>query len=159
MDDIQNKIADFVESIHLDDRRSVGASGEGSPVPVTGQHITEEEEELSAEARKKVERSVLDAEKHKAMVAEPPGEMLSNLINPEQQGLVNSQNYGNILIPEQGQVRFHGKGTQVIGMDGGLTDDDFFHLMCHVDSALISKIEKGEFVDLDKLIPKEKMAL
>ena len=110
MDDVRNKIANFVESIHLDNRRSAGASGEGSPVPITGEHITKEEQEILAEARKKVEHSVLDAEKHKAMVAEPPGEMLANLINQEQQGLVNSGNYGNILIPEQGQVRFHGKG-------------------------------------------------
>ena len=41
-------------------------------------------------------------------------------------------------------------------MDGGLMDDNFFHLTCHVDSVLISKIEKGEFVNLDKLLPKEK---
>ena len=33
-------------------------------------------------------------------------------------------------------------------------DDDFFHLTCHVDEALRSKIEKGEFVDLDRLLPK-----
>ena len=35
-------------------------------------------------------------------------------------------------------------------------DDDFFHVTCHVDSGLKSKIQQGDFVDLDKLIPKEK---
>ena len=35
-------------------------------------------------------------------------------------------------------------------------DDDYFHLTCHVDSALKNKIEKGEFVDLEKLLPKQK---
>ena len=33
-------------------------------------------------------------------------------------------------------------------------DDQFFHLTCHVDGVLQEKIENGEFVDLEKLIPK-----
>ena len=37
----------------------------------------------------------------------------------------------------------------------GITDDDFFHLTCHIDSPLKNKIENGEFVDLDKLLPKD----
>ena len=36
------------------------------------------------------------------------------------------------------------------------TDDEFFHITCHLDPAIRSKIEKGEFVDLDKLLPKER---
>ena len=31
-------------------------------------------------------------------------------------------------------------------------DDDYFHLTCHVDSSLVSKIERGEFVELEKLV-------
>ena len=34
-------------------------------------------------------------------------------------------------------------------------DDDFFHITCHVDPGLKSKIERGEFVELDKLFSKE----
>ena len=33
-------------------------------------------------------------------------------------------------------------------------DDDFFHLTCHVDVSLQNKISKGEFVDLERLLPK-----
>ena len=33
------------------------------------------------------------------------------------------------------------------------TDDEFFHLTCHIDSALRDKIKKGQYVDLDKLLP------
>ena len=43
---------------------------------------------------------------------------------------------------------------QEIGL--GLTDDDFFHLTCHIDQTLQQKIEKGCYVDLDKLLPKER---
>ena len=35
-------------------------------------------------------------------------------------------------------------------------DDEFFHIRCHVEQSLVNKISKGEFVDLDKLLPKQK---
>ena len=34
--------------------------------------------------------------------------------------------------------------------------DDFFHHSSHIDGTLIAKIEAGKFVELEKLIPKEK---
>ena len=37
-------------------------------------------------------------------------------------------------------------------------DDDFFHTSCHIEPALKLKIEQGEFVDLDKLLPIDKGA-
>ena len=36
-------------------------------------------------------------------------------------------------------------------------DDEFFHITCHVESALREKCEKGEFVELEKLLPKLKL--
>ena len=33
-------------------------------------------------------------------------------------------------------------------------DDEFLHITCHIDEQLTAKIERGEFVDLDKLLPK-----
>ena len=30
-----------------------------------------------------------------------------------------------------------------------LDDDEFFHITCHVDASVRSKIEKGEYVDLE----------
>ena len=38
----------------------------------------------------------------------------------------------------------------------GVTDDDFFHLTCFIDPNLIHKIERGEFVELEKLLPKDR---
>ena len=37
-------------------------------------------------------------------------------------------------------------------------DDDFFHVSCHIDPLLRAKIEHGEFIELDKLLPKPKSA-
>ena len=39
------------------------------------------------------------------------------------------------------------------------TDNEFFHVTCHLDENLKSKIHKGEFVKLERLLPKEKSAL
>ena len=33
-------------------------------------------------------------------------------------------------------------------------DDEFFHLMCHVDKSLRTKIQNGEYVELEKLLPR-----
>ena len=35
-------------------------------------------------------------------------------------------------------------------------DDEFFHVTCHVDPVLKQKMERGDFVDLEKLLPKSK---
>ena len=40
------------------------------------------------------------------------------------------------------------------GQGMGLSDDEFFHLTCHIDKAMHDKIEKGDYVDLEKLLPK-----
>ena len=34
-------------------------------------------------------------------------------------------------------------------------DDEFFHVTCHIEESLRSKIARGEFVDLEKLLPKD----
>ena len=38
----------------------------------------------------------------------------------------------------------------------GITDDEFFHLTCHVDPNTKAKIEKGEFIKLEKLLVKDR---
>ena len=43
-----------------------------------------------------------------------------------------------------------------LGENNQDNDDNFFHLMCYIDSTLKSKIEKGEFVELEKLLPKRR---
>ena len=35
-------------------------------------------------------------------------------------------------------------------------DDNFFHVTCHIEETLKSKIERGEYVDLERLLPKDK---
>ena len=47
------------------------------------------------------------------------------------------------------------KGRNLMTEDN---DDDFFHITCHVDPNLTVKIQNGEFIELDKLLPKERGA-
>ena len=35
-------------------------------------------------------------------------------------------------------------------------DDEFFHITCHVDAGLKARIERGEFVELEKLLLKDR---
>ena len=39
----------------------------------------------------------------------------------------------------------------------GISDDEFFHLTCHIDPQLKAKIKKGEFVELEKLLPNDRL--
>ena len=52
---------------------------------------------------------------------------------------------------------FHQQGSHLIpNIGSGVSDDDFFHLTCHIEPSLKHKIEKGEFVELEKLLPKDR---
>ena len=77
------------------------------------------------------ERVVIEAEQFRATVEPPAGNSFD--LSP------------CILNPEVGA----GVG---VGIDKG-EDDEYFHLACHVDSTLKAKIERGEYVDLDRLLP------
>ena len=95
-------------------------------------------------AQKKTERTILETEKFRALIAEPPGEdlVMHNVV------LQNMTLADNMVVPVS---------SDVVGVANvGLSDDNFFHLMCHVDNALIAEIEKGKFVKLEKMIPKDK---
>ena len=46
-------------------------------------------------------------------------------------------------------------GTNMINYSD-VVDDEFFHITCHVDPAIKSKIEQGQFVELEKLLTKNK---
>ena len=81
------------------------------------------------EAKKRADVALLEAEKFKATMVEPNAGKIC-------------QSYGLNIAPQN--------------VGAGLSDDDFLHLTCHVEPTLMNKIEKGEFVELEKLLPKDK---
>ena len=86
------------------------------------------------QAQLHAERSIIEAEKFRATIQEP-GRMITNDFN------VNGECVN----------------LNIMNIGSGVSDDDFFHLTCHIEPSLIHKIEKGEFVELEKLLPKDKI--
>ena len=83
----------------------------------------------------------MEAERFKADVTQPRGNALwtynKNLGLPGQfKGLNVSEK-----VPNDGYV---------------IDDDEFFHVSCHVDKVLTERIERSEYVDLERLLLKEK---
>ena len=92
------------------------------------------------------DRLIIEVEQFKAQVSTPPQGMNIEHVNmidmPQSStpkgGILNNEYYGNGTVKD---------------------DDEFFHITCHVEPTLYAKIEQGEFVELDKLLPKLKNAM
>ena len=89
------------------------------------------------EAKEKATRMIVEAEKYKALVNTPPGKQ--NFL--QQEGEV-----GGVGLRENAGAR----------MD---VDDEFFHVTCHVDVGMKGKIQRGEFIELERLLPKTKKSI
>ena len=118
------------------------------------------------EAQDRMERAILEAEKFKAAIERPPGNIVHNVTQIDKelantnisdgvqdcfQPLINGNSKFHSLIREQET------GSLPIGT--GLSNDNFFHLTCHIDSNLKEKIERGDYVDLDKLVPRDRLGV
>ena len=130
-----DKISEFVETVRVTgnfDRegRVQQRVNQRGKQPTPGTLSANKDDE--ADARSAADQMILEAEKFRAAVNAPQG---------------MQQNYyldRNKLF------------VGVVNDKGGLMDDDeFFHIMCHVEPALRLKIENGEFVDLEKQLTKE----
>ena len=85
------------------------------------------------QAQMRAEKTIVDAENFRAAIQEPGRNM------------------------QMLDYNVNGDCTNILNIGSGVSDDDFFHLTCHIDPNLIHKIEKGEFVELEKLLPKDKL--
>ena len=147
-DNMIDKISNFVETVRLE-----MTQGDGSPMVQPG---TSCDDGLSPQAREALDTSnklILDSERLKMTVNPPRGK---DYVNTNYEQDYTSQ----LCITSQGEGQ--GDGTMVFPttqclptVDKG-NDDNFFYLTCHIEPNLRSKIEKGEFVNLDKLLPKNK---
>ena len=155
-----NKISNFVDQMRIqqeqeDSQLSPAQINGGGPVrsAVTAPGYEE--------AQRRSDQVIIQTEKYRAEIEKPPGRNQTHNFGQEMRNIENGKVFGNMLenhgtildrnerTPEQFQTR-----PRIVGV--GISDDDFFHLTCHIDSNLKAKIEKGQFVDLDKLLPKER---
>ena len=141
-----NDITDFVEAVriqqHLEDAERGNFRMRTDTAALELQEV-----------QQKAEKSIIDAERFKALV-EQPGNVTS--IPPISFGnaqLSNVNGLGNAMNDKNDE----GDSLNLLDIGSGVSDDDFFYLTCHIEPNLIHKIEKGEFVELEKLLPKEKL--
>ena len=85
---------------------------------------------------------IIEAEKFKATISAPP---TGNVMVPLNKSF--GEDHNNFIAPSLALAAWK--------LDA---DDSFFHITCHIDPNLREKIEKGEFIKLDKLLPKDKFS-
>ena len=61
-----------------------------------------------------------------------------------------------VLEAKRFQAKVQSPGKETSFVQPYRSDDEFFHLTCHIDDGMVKKIEAGNYVDLEKLLPKEK---
>ena len=132
-----DKISEFVESVRFsgkgDGATPRSRSIREQPIPGTStstQHARKPIPE-QPDARTVANERIVNHEKYKTMLVAPKGNKQYYLEKPKEfAGVMNES--GNLM-----------------------EDDEFFHITCHVDPVLRAKIERGEFVELEKLLPRD----
>ena len=137
-----NKISNFVEQVRIEQR-------EDEPATMSLEVCMRSSVNAPGfeDAQKCMENTIVETEKFRANIEKLPGMEISLPLTFKQAAEDRSSQYNSPSVIVQNENR------QLVG--SGVSDDDFFHLTCHIDTALKSKIEKGEYVDLDRLLPKE----
>ena len=164
-------ISDFVENVRLE--QEAGNNDVNLMERERRRASQEQGNSVIQEAQVCADKAIVEAEKFRATVANPGRdlndigqELTPRLNNPqilmEGVGVVHAGHNGkpemqlsdNLIGLQDNPMNVSHKHIPDIGM--AVSDDDFFHLTCHIEPSLIHKIEKGEFIELEKLLPKEK---
>ena len=144
VDDLTTKIISFIEGI----RMQGGGDRERQPSRAS-QHLELEDDEFDQkmeQAKRKSSKLVVDSERHRATVNVPQGESISN------SGVTEP----GTSYPSPLDNSIHSKVKTKQAEWTQDTDDEFFHITCHIELAMREKIEAGGFVDLERLLPKPK---
>ena len=130
---IIDRISNFVESMRMGSARNddytprrESRSPSVQSTPRSSKSKTDEPQPGSSSEIHGADKLIIDAERFKVNIIAPQG-MLPIKIDEKIELLRNLDN-----------------------------DDDFFHVTCHIDEGLKSKIQRGEYVDLERLLPKDR---
>ena len=74
--------------------------------------------------------------------------------NPAKQIILDTKKFRADVIAPKGKVGFE-DSEELEKLRRNDNDDDFFHITCHIDASLHIKIQRGEFIDLEKLLSKD----
>ena len=169
-DNIINKISNFVDEMRIESSRvssaekgtaakrlvmdeqqpsTSGGAGVGRAPDLPAQQPSGANVDEVDEFRKAQERSdelLIQAEQFKARVSAPKG---NNFVTP-----FNLSGLRDKFITEDGLAPVDEEIQWLRNFD---QDDEFFHITCHVDPNLKAKIVRGEYIDLEKLLPKDRL--
>ena len=121
-----SKISNFVENIRLETRHTATPEDRHRQ-PQHSRSIPQPQLSTSQEVQDEAEQIILDVEHLKADNQPPKGKSFD----------LDKLDYQKFLQK----------------LDD---DDEFFHVTCHISPGVQSKIAKGEFIDLEQLLPKDK---
>ena len=125
------KISQFVESVRSEQKDSRHPVLE--PQPGTSREAGGGDRGLQL-ARQIATEKIVGGERYKANIEKPQGKNIRYSVSPQR----------------------HFFGTRQASNEDILDDDEFFHITCHVDRNLAVRIERGEYVDLEKLLVKDR---
>ena len=140
------QISNFVEEIRAAseprqsrDNTPVRFTKKPTPQGHQGSNKSDNDDELQElqekeENKQATEKLLVEAEQFKATIAAPQGNNVSGI--------------EKLLID-----KFKSELEIRRFLDD---DDDFFHVSCHLEPSMKNKIERGEYVDLERLLPKDK---
>ena len=103
----------------------------------------QEQADLRA-GRERADHVLVQAEQFKASVAAPKGMVPFNFKELREKFVMDSG-----LAPVDAEIKWLRNFDQ---------DDKFFHVTCQVDDQLKRKIGRGEYVELDRLLPNDQAA-
>ena len=163
---LDNQISQFIEGVRLqsavvDARRPVVSQ----PQPSSSTGYDGRFDESVEQGKRRASNLIVEAEKFKATVNNPPGMQSVNDPTPVNESIhVNDMNQilqRQLNYPEHNplmQSQASGDNMLNAGPAGPMLDidDQFFHVTCHVDQNIKSKIQRGEFVDLERLLPRNR---
>ena len=94
------------------------------------------------------------SDKAKSRVNEPSSSRRDEAKDNADEVVLNAEHLKEKIQPPKGKSINYQKFIQSVD-----DDDEFFHVTCHIDDNLRSKISKGKFVDLERLLPKDRIGV
>ena len=153
-----DRISNFVENMHLESAKSgkamdaivahYSSDSRASQTPATGgdRRCVEHQKQDEPHSSKIADQLLIQAERFKARVEAPKGNHLSLIMPYDYEQLKSKFITSEGLGPIDSEIMFLRNFDQ---------DDEFFHITSQIEPNSKAKIEKGEFVDLERLLPRE----
>ena len=148
---VDNIVSDFVDSVRIEQRREEIADLQEKERRRAS--VGKDNAEIE-DARTRADKAVVEAEKFRANIAAPDPSLNLNLSG---HGEIHRNQVETLMLTQPVSCSNNLSSNIIPNIGVGVSDDNFFHLTCHIDPNLIHKIEKGEFVELEKLLPKDKL--